>query len=235
MPYDGHHVDSEQVGKLRNVDRFALQLEKVHHRESHHDVKIALRQLAEEVKVSFQVPSVEHADEQVRLSTFVSHAIEHLDRDLLVLRDRVQAIEPGNVDDLDPLPKEVELARDSLDRDAGVVADLLMRAGERVEERRLAGVRVADNGDQRRSRRAGTFPQFGQGLLDDLHFDARRLSTPQAKPVAAQIDLDRIAKRSDLNHAELCAFHQTHFLQAFDVGRVGGDPEHSGAHAFSDL
>ena len=38
-----------------------------------------------------------------------------------------------------------------LDRDAGVVADALPQAGEGVEQRRLAGVRVADEGDGQRA------------------------------------------------------------------------------------
>ena len=75
-------------------------------------------------------------------------ALDHLERDLLVGRGRRQAVGAGQVDDRDRAAvRQARQADLALDRDAGVVGDLLARAGEQVEERGLAAVRVADQRD----------------------------------------------------------------------------------------
>src|SRR5260370_403253 len=72
-------------------------------------------------------------------------AEEHVARDGLVRRAGREGIRAGKIDELDRFAVlRVGLAHLLLDGDAGIVADLLFQAGERVEQRALAAVRVAD-------------------------------------------------------------------------------------------
>ena len=72
--------------------------------------------------------------------------------DLLVGASRAQAVGAGQVDHFDRAAVgQRQPARHALDGDAGIIADLLPRAGERVEQRALARIGIADERDQRRA------------------------------------------------------------------------------------
>ena len=73
------------------------------------------------------------------------------------IADRLQKLPPPLqrevLDFIDFLAQKVvhlEAAFDALDRDTGEVTDALPQSGHRVEERGLAGVRVADDGNAQR-------------------------------------------------------------------------------------
>ena len=68
-------------------------------------------------------------------------------RDLFVLRRREQRVGARQVDELVADLVELEAAFGARDRLAGPVAGVLLEAGQRVEQRRLAGVRVAGQRD----------------------------------------------------------------------------------------
>jgi len=67
-----------------------------------------------------------------------------------VRADRIEAVRAWEVDDFDRSAiGEDETSGFPLDRDAGVVADLLASTGQRVEQRTLAGIGVAGDRDER--------------------------------------------------------------------------------------
>src|SRR4029450_10424123 len=76
-------------------------------------------------------------------------AAEHrVHGDLLVARSRAQTVGAWKIDEFGGAKGgKIERRGRARDCDAGVVADLDVRAGERVEERGLAGVRIARNQD----------------------------------------------------------------------------------------
>ena len=82
-------------------------------------------------------------------ATSLCEAAQHdVARDLLVGRARAQGIGAGQVDHLDrPAGRRGERADLLLDRDAGIVGDLLAAAGQGVEQRGLAAVGIADERD----------------------------------------------------------------------------------------
>ena len=126
-----------------------LRARDVGHVQRDHHRPAEPRQLEHEAQVHAQVGRVDDGDDRVGRRLAVAPAVDHLERDLLVGRRRRQAVGAGQVDAptrVRPFvqPRQADLA---LDRDAGVVGDLLARAGEQVEERRLAAVRVADQRD----------------------------------------------------------------------------------------
>ena len=132
---------AEGLRDLREVDLVAVLLHDVHHVHGHHHRDAELGELRREVEVALDVRAVHDVQDDVGL---LLHEVPA--RDLFLQRigrERVDAGEVLDDDVLVPLEKAVLL----LDRHARPVADVLVRAGERVEERRLARVRVAREGD----------------------------------------------------------------------------------------
>jgi hypothetical protein len=139
------HRAAELGGELVDVDLQPFGAGDVGHVEGDHERPAELRELEDQAQVHAQVGRVDDGDDRVGRRLAVAPALDHLERDLLVGRRRRQAVRAGQVDDRDRAavlqPRQADLA---LDRHAGVVGDLLARAGEQVEEGGLAAVRVAD-------------------------------------------------------------------------------------------
>ena len=103
-----------------------------------------------EVEISLEVGGVDDADDAVRLNHVGAAAKEHIANNRLVGRTRRKRIGAGQIDDGDRAAVlRVSGAGLFLDSNARVVADLLPQAGERIEERTLAAVGVADEGVDR--------------------------------------------------------------------------------------
>ena len=77
-------------------------------------------------------------------------AEQHVAGHRLVRAGRIEAVGAGKIDQLDrPAVGKRQPPGLPLDRDAGIIADLLARAGQRVEQRALAGIGIAGDGDER--------------------------------------------------------------------------------------
>ena len=103
--------------------------------------------LADEEQIPLQVAGVDDGQHDVGRRGVVAAAEQHVDRDHFVRRARREAVRARQVDQLERLPVVLQVAGLLFDRDARIVADPLPHAGERGEERRLARVRIADQGD----------------------------------------------------------------------------------------
>ena len=146
-------------------------------------------ELEHEAQVHAQVGRVDDGDDRVGRRLAVAPALDHLERDLLVGRRRGQAVGAGQVDDRDRAavlqPGQADLA---LDRHAGVVGDLLARAGEQVEEGGLAAVRVADQRDAPERR----LVRGVQGVVTALASAAAAQPRPARASMACASDLDAL-------------------------------------------
>ena len=143
---DRHHRRADPDRQALQIDLDAGRARLVHHVERDDDVRAGFEDLGDEVEVARERGGVRHDEHGVGpLADAAQHGV---DRHLLVARSRAEAVgarqidqvrraEAGNLDD----------SRRARDGDAGVVADLDVRAGERVEERRLAGVWIARDED----------------------------------------------------------------------------------------
>ena len=158
--------------------------------------------LQREAKMIVEVRGVEDDQERVGPPLAVLLAEEDVAGDRFVGAGGIEAIGAGKVDQFDRTAiAEHQPARLPLDRDAGIIADLLPRAGQRVEQRALAGIGAADDRDQReagsprlrsgRGRRArgagGWRPSSGRrGSRSDRGRTgpgaAARPATPSSKP-----------------------------------------------------
>ena len=146
---------SSRRGELLDVDLHALGLRLVHHveRDDHGDAHVD--DLLGEEEVALQVDGVDHVEDDVGLHDDVA-------RHRLLVVERRDAVDAGRVQ------HDVVAHAPAGDGDgrAGVVGDVDVEAGERVEEERLADVGVADQDDP-----AGV----GRGV-DGRRRDSRRVA-----------------------------------------------------------
>ena len=137
---DSDDLAAERLRDLLEVDLVAVLLHDVHHVDGHHHREPQFRELRGEVEVALDVRSVDDVENRVR-TLLDEEPARHLLLDG-VGRERVDAGEVLYDDILVTGEYSVLL----LDRDARPVADVLLRPRKRVEERRLAAVRVSCEG-----------------------------------------------------------------------------------------
>ena len=128
----------ERIALDRDAERGGL----VRHVQHQHERDAELRQLREQVQLALELRGVQHHQHDVDALL----AQEGRD-DLLVLGEPAQVVDPGQVDELHHLVAEQQLRAQQIDRDARPVADLGLRAGQAVEQGRLARVGHADQRD----------------------------------------------------------------------------------------
>ena len=131
------HLAAKLTGQLGEVDLVAVLADDVHHVHGHDHRNAQLGQLRGQVQVALQVGAVDQVQDDVR-----TLADQVVTGDDLLQRIGRQRINTGKVGH-DGVVMLLETALLLLDGDARPVADKLVGAGERVEQRRLAAVRVA--------------------------------------------------------------------------------------------
>ena len=150
-----------------------------------------LDQLQRETQMIVEVRRVEHDDQGVGLALALLPAEQHVAGDRLVGACRIEAVGAGQVDQLDRAAVgERQPARMPLDRHAGIIGDLLPGAGQRVEQRALAGIGAAGHGDERRrghwrqgkdAHRAGVLAADRDGHPADADRDRVAAERPQVQ------------------------------------------------------
>ena len=233
---DGHDGNAERRLELVDAHRAAVRGELVHHVESEHHRDVELHQLQREIKVALDVGRVDDVDDRGGL--LLDQEVARHDLLVRVRRERVDA---GKVDHR-RLGMTAQLALLLVDSDAREVADMLICTCELVEQRGLAAVLVAGErkGDRRalgqglakvadvvvprrahladagmRGRAGQRFDgngRLGKGL-HGLNQGEAGVVEAQRQLVAAQLDLDGVAHRSDFAHAHPDAGRKPHVEQ----------------------
>ena len=97
-----------------------------------------------------EIGGIDDHDQRVGQALAVLRAGDDIARDAFVGGGGLQAVRAGQVDQFDRPPVVEHQPPDlPLDRDAGIIADLLARTGQRIEQRALAGIGIADQRNQR--------------------------------------------------------------------------------------
>jgi hypothetical protein len=200
----------------RRVERQSVALGQVDHVERDHRRPAERDQLEREAQVVVEVGDVDHDDQRVGRALVAALAGDDVAGDALVGGGRVEAVGAGQVDQLDRATVvEREPARMALDGDARIIAHLLPRAGQRVEQRALAGIGVADERDQRREVHGLTARDLdggGDGAADrDGH------------PPDAAGDRPRAEERA-VQHLDADPFLEPELAQAPRLGRLQRSP-----------
>ena len=103
-----------------------------------------------EAQVVVEVRCIDDDHQRVGLALALLLAEQDVARDRFVGAGRLEAVGAGQIDHLDrPAVGQRQPARMALDRHAGIIADFLAGAGQRVEQRALAGIGAAGDGDER--------------------------------------------------------------------------------------
>ena len=142
---DAHDGAAEGLLKLVEADFDLVLLRDVEHVDDDEHRHAHLDELCGEVEVALEVGGVDDVDDAFRLARE-----DVVASDALILArcgGRRDGVDAGKVGDLDFLAAPGVGARLLLDGHAGPVAHVLLGARERIEERRLAAVRIADNAD----------------------------------------------------------------------------------------
>ena len=153
-----HHRQAEPPLQFGHVDDDAALACGIHHVQRQHHRPAEALDLEHEAQMQAQVGRVGHADDQVRHRLAGKVPGADVAGDLFVGTVRLEAVGAGQIENLQhPARGRREAAFLALHRDAGVVRHLLAAAGELVEQRGLAAVRVPDQGNaQGRSAHAAT-------------------------------------------------------------------------------
>ncbi len=136
---DDRHA--QVIGELGRVNAVAVLADNVHHvqRNDHRDAQFG--ELRGQVQVALQVGRVDDVEQRVR-----ALVDQHVTGDDFFHRVRAQGVNARKIRN-DDILLALEAAFLLLNRNARPVADELVRAGERVEQRGLAAVRVAGKRD----------------------------------------------------------------------------------------
>ena len=134
---DLHDLAAELLRQLADVDLVAALAHDVHHVHGHDHRDAQFGQLRGQVQVALEVRAVHDVEDGVR--TLIDQIVAGDD---LFERVRAERVDAGKVHD-DNVVMLFQAAFFFLDRDARPVAHKLIGAGQRIEQRRFAAVRVA--------------------------------------------------------------------------------------------
>ena len=224
---DGDHGDAERRLQAVHAHRAAVGRELVHHVEGEHHRPVELHELEREVEVALDVGGVHDVDDRVRAVLEDEATAHHL-----LARVRAERVDAGQVRDRG-LGMALDLAVLPVHGHAGEVSHVLVGARERVEERGLAAVLVAGQGQLERAPlgdclagrarrvllanggvRGGLEALAGaRGVVHVVHLrerDVRGVVPAKRELVAAQANLERVPHGGALHERDLHARREAH-------------------------
>ncbi len=140
---------AELAGQLQHIHLTALLVQLVSHVEQHQGGQSQGDDAPGQDQMAVQVIGVEDEDDRVGQLGAGHAAVEHIHRDALILRLGIEAVNAGQVNQVDLVAALQTIAAGVvLHGDAGEVANLLAQSGQAVEERGFAGIGRTDDGDR---------------------------------------------------------------------------------------
>ena len=135
---DRYDRDLQETLHLIDQNRTAVAFHFIHHIDRKHHRYIKLHQLHGEIKIAREIRRIHDIDDARRLLFE-----DKFSRDDFLARIRRKGINPRQIHHL-CLRIAANHARLLIHRDPGKIADMLVGAGQLVEERRLAAILIAD-------------------------------------------------------------------------------------------
>ena len=144
------HGNPELFLQPGGIERQAVPFGKVHHVERHHDRLSERDHFQREAQMIVEIGGIEHQDDRVGPAFALLQSHDDAARHFLVGAGRIEAVAAGQIDQFRrPAVGKGEMSGFALDRDAGIIGDLLPSPGQRIEQRALAGIGVAREDNQR--------------------------------------------------------------------------------------
>ena len=138
---DGHDGDAELGLEYVDVDAAPTRGDLIHHVECDDERHVKFHELQGRVEIALDVRTIDDVDDGVGL--LVEHELARDDFLARIGRERVDARQIRHRD----LGMIAYLAVLAIDRHARKVTDMLVRSGQRVEERRLARILITDESE----------------------------------------------------------------------------------------
>ena len=234
---DGNHGHAEQALEQVHVDGAAVGGDLVHHVERDDHGAVELHELERQIEVTLDVRGINDVDHGVGVG--VNDELATHDLLARVGRERVDAREVRDR----RLGVIANLSVLAINRHAGEVADVLVRAGQTVEERGLAAVLVAGEREGEglalrhrlgraagmhaltqcrvsRGARLGRDARGGVRIMHTNELDPRGGVTAKRELIAAQTDLHGVAHGGVLHHRNLGTGRKAHIEDMLAERRV---------------
>ena len=247
---DRNHGDSQHRLHLVDLERTAVAGDLIHHVQGDDHRRFHLQQLHGEVEIALDVGGIDDVDNGFGL--LVQDKIPGDQFFTGIGRHGIDSRKIGN--------PGVGLAADyavlAVYRDAGEVPDVLVGAGQLVEQGRFAAVLVPDQskGEQRAVRKritgsfwmktpflsetgvfrfSGTdFPVLGCGeRVEKLNVNPRCIGQPQGQLISVNAQLHRISHGRQFHHGQHRAGDHTHIQKMLTQRALPADPGDTGALA----
>ena len=194
-----HDREAQTLRQALDIDGHALLGGLIHHVQGQHHGNAEFQKLDGQVEVALQRARIEHVDDHV--GPFLR---QHMPGDRLLLRVGGQGIRPRQVDEAHtPAGRHLDEAFLLLHGNAGIVAHMLVRTGQRVEGRRLARIRIAREGYDASAR---LFQRFDDDVVGFV--------VPEAEREPRQAQGHRIAQRGAPHHFHFRAGDEPHVPDA---------------------
>ena len=197
---DLNNLAAKLLPELLNVNVVTVLTNQIHHVDCNYDRNSDLNQLCGQIQVTLNICSVNDIQDCIRLLVYDVVTGYHF-----LKRVRTQGINTRKVLDDDVLML-LQASFLFLDRNARPVSDILVAAGQIVEQGCLAAVRVAGQCD------------FDFHLTPPLlllrHFQNIRIFLPERQLITANGYFYRVSERSDFSNIDLRSFGDSHIHDA---------------------
>ncbi len=147
-----HHGYAEVALECRRPDANAVVFGHVEHVQGEYGGKPQAEHLAEQVEAAGKIAGVGDAEDGVDRRRIGLTAEKHVERDHFVAGTGSKTVQAGQIDEREAAAQVLDQAGLLLDGHARIIADALMNAGQGAEQRGLASVGIADEGDGERFR-----------------------------------------------------------------------------------
>ena len=144
------HRHAEGISKFLFINAVAVVFGHVHHVQRDERGMAQLDDLGGVIKIPLQVRGVHDHHNQTGRRQFGQAVEQHVARNLFIQRIGAKAVRAGQIEDANAGFRRgaQQFAFLAFDGDAGVIADLGAQTGERVEQGRLAAIRIARQDDK---------------------------------------------------------------------------------------
>ena len=145
--HDRDHRTTQLGFQLLQVDLDGRAFGQIHHVERRYCGQTQLQHLTRQIQVALQGRRIEQQNDALGLGLLRPLSEQHLPGQALFRRDGSQTVQARQVEQSNPVLGQPRVTDPAFDRRAWKVRGLGPQTGQSVEERRLAGVRVANQGD----------------------------------------------------------------------------------------
>ncbi len=186
--------------KFLKIDFKTVRLSDVKHIDNHNHWDLKFQKLSGQIKVAFQVRSIDDIDNSLRF-----RACDIVARHSFIFTDgraRLKRVDAGKVDERDFALIDIEAAGFLFHRNTGPIANRLFRAGQHIKKSCFSAVGIAYDGND--------ILVGHDGRLYFFNFQDINFGLPNTQEGTADFDFHRISQRCDSAYLKLSSGKSSH-------------------------